>query len=146
MFTFTDAYGNPVDTAVIQERAERETHNGADIRNLPLWIAAAREAQERDYCHVYDSIAEAIGGPSRDDLATMGVLDTTFTVEGTRTVTIRVTIPFSTEFTAARPGDVRREFTIEELGDVDSYELADAIRNGNYNEDDDEYEIDSVER
>lgn len=141
MFQFT-SYGSPVDA--VESYAEA-TWSPTDVRHLPLWIAAARAADDADHCGEYDAIAINVGGPTRDDLRNAGLLDSEFTVTGTRTVTVTFTVPFEATYTAARPGDVRREFSTDELGDFDMY----AIRNAAYNEysvDDDDIEIDSVER
>jgi hypothetical protein len=140
MFT---SYGSPVDVGALPQYLDGFTP--MDVRHLPLWIAAARAADEADHCSEYDGIAIAVGGPTRDDLRNAGLLDSTFLVTGTRTVTLTVSIPFSTEYTAARPGDVRREFEIDELGDVDGYDIREAIYR-DFTVESDDFEIDEVER
>jgi hypothetical protein len=146
MYTFT-SYGRELtdEPTTVAAYAE-ESLTASDVRHLPLWIAAARAADEADHCGEYDQIARAVGGPSRDDLRDAGFLDSTFTVEGTREVTLTVRIPFTSEYTAARPGDVRRNFDSDELGEVDMYDVREAINNFAYTVDSDDIEIDDVTR
>jgi hypothetical protein len=143
MFTVTDSTGYPVPTPDADALAPLVA---SDVQHLALWVRAAHVANDRDYCHVYDEIASTVGGPTRDELASMGLFDSEFEVTGTRTVTITVRMPFSTTYSAARPGDVRREFSLDDLGDIDSYDLAQAVRDGEWSEESDDIEVDSVER
>jgi hypothetical protein len=143
MFTWTDQYGTPVTYTPTSD--DIRPILGTDVAHLNVWVAAAQAAIEADFCSEYDRMARIIGAPTRDDLRDAGLLDTEFTVTGTRTVTITVEIPFSTTYTAARPGDVRREFSVEELGDVDGYDLREAIYR-DFTVDSDDFEIDEVER
>jgi hypothetical protein len=140
MFT---SYGSPVDVAALPQYLDG--FQPLDVRHLPLWIAAARAADDADHCGEYDAIASAVGGPTRDDLRSAGLLDSDFTVTGTRTVTVTVTVPFTTTYTAARPGDVRRGMEISDLGDVDGYDLRQAIYS-DFTVESDDFEIDEVER
>jgi len=145
MFTWTDQYGTPVTYTPTADDVS-DSPLGSDVAFLPILIAAARAADDAGYCPVYDEIARTIGGPTRDELREAGLLDTVFTVEGTRTVTLTVRIPFSSEYTAARPGDVRRNFDADELGEVSHYDIRDALTNYAYDISEDDIEIDSVER
>jgi hypothetical protein len=143
MFTWTDQYGTPVTYTPTPE--DIRPILGTDVAHLNVWVAAAQAANEADFCPEYDRMARIIGAPTRDDLASAGLLDSEFTVRGTRTVTVTVTIPFETTYSAARPGDVRREFSADDLGDVDGYEVREAIYR-DFAVDSDEVEIDEVER
>jgi hypothetical protein len=145
MFTFTDQYGNAVNDAYLSQHVDESAFRPADVRHLALWIAAARAADDADHCGEYDAIAINVGGPTRDDLRNAGLLDSEFTVRGTRTVTVTVTMPFETTYTAARPGDVRRNFDADELGDIDMYSLREALFS-DYTVDSDDVEIDDVTR
>lgn len=147
MSNFQNQYGEVIDAPIYDSIATMYgSLSPMDVRLVPMWVAAAREADEREYCHVYDNIAETVGAPSRDDLREAGYLDSDFDVEATRTVTLTVTLSATTTYTAARPGDVRRNITADDFGEVDQYDLREAISNGNYTVDDDNIEVDSVER
>lgn len=84
-----------------QREVERLRAENAELRNAPvdardrrmrhIWIAAARAAQDEDYCEQYDHIADTVGGITRDELRDSGDLDRTYRV---RThVTVEVTLP-----------------------------------------------------
>jgi hypothetical protein len=90
MFQFTDNYGTPVyDAMVVASNATLDL-NPRDITHLPLWVAAAKAADDAGYCPVYDEIASTVGGPTRADLRELGVLTRRFNVEVTRNVRVYV--------------------------------------------------------
>lgn len=85
MFQFTNRYGEDVHAP-----ASVDPIDASDVAYLPLWVAAAVKAEEDGYPSHYDRIAEAVGGPTRDDLAEAGLMPTAFTVAMTRRVPVLV--------------------------------------------------------
>lgn len=72
-------------------RLRTEDVEADDLRVRHIWIKAAREAQNADYCREYDRIAEAVGGIDRDTLRSDGELDESYLV--TTHITIEVSLP-----------------------------------------------------
>lgn len=93
MYQFTNRFGETVDAPSLDNIGEAV---GSDVRNLPLWVAAATEAEARNFCDHYDQIASAVGGPSRDDLRTLGLLPLDFGVMLTRRVPVTVYVTQTT--------------------------------------------------
>lgn len=58
-------------------RAEVET---LKQEQLSMWVKAAKEADARDYCSVYDGIATAAGAPTRDELREQGLLTVDYVI------------------------------------------------------------------
>lgn len=149
MFTFT----HDGETVPTPSRHDLPEAVGSDVRYLPILIAAANEANERGYCPVYDQIAQAIGGPTREQLQDLGLLaprERDFTVSGTRRVTVELSIPFSITVTAESADDIHDgNIDLDDYldGTLSGYDIADAIDNRAYYsvEDDNGYEIDYVE-
>lgn len=110
MYTFTDSYGNTItpDADAIRNITEHG-FLASDVRHLPVLLKAANAADDAGYCSVYDDIARNIGAPTRDDMREAGLLQRTFTVTGSRTVTVSfdIDIPFEVEVEASRPADIR---------------------------------------
>jgi hypothetical protein len=68
------------------------TFSRYDESMRPMFAHAARVAQFAGFCSEYDRIAEAVGGPSRDDLSGEAELVYEFTVPVTLTRTVHVTV------------------------------------------------------
>jgi hypothetical protein len=143
MFQFTDTYGYAVDAP-----SDVRPALGSDVTYLPILLAAAKEADEAGYCEVYDNIAQAIGGPTRQDLRDAGLLTRAFTVEVSRTVRVYTDHTQSTSVTvdAANMREAREQ--VEE-GNVEldwpSVDGADVRYNGfDIDDDDASEEVDRV--
>lgn len=61
-----------------------------DIRMRHIWIAAARAAQDEEYCDQYDMIASLVGGVTREELRDAGDLDRTYQVRTHITVEVNL--------------------------------------------------------
>ena len=68
------------------------TFSRYDESMRPMFAHAARVAQFAGFCSEYDRIAEAVGGPSRDDLSGEANVSFEFTVPVTLTRVVHVTV------------------------------------------------------
>lgn len=68
---------------VVELETERhaEITDPKDPRMAPLLAKAAKEADTQGYCSVYDQISNAVGFPTRPELAAHGYLTSTYNVE-----------------------------------------------------------------
>lgn len=68
---------------VVELETERhaEIMDPKDPRMAPLLAKAAKEADTQGYCSVYDQISNAVGFPTRPELAAHGYLTSTYDVE-----------------------------------------------------------------
>ena len=123
----------------------RTQADGKDIRLLPLMVKAARTAESEDYCYQYDTIAEAIGTWTRDELREAGMLDTDYSVSGYRRVTVTMTIPFSYtgSFSSREDAEQSDPDDFDELTDSDVQEY---MRYNSFDVEVDDTTIDSVDR
>ena len=76
-----------------------------DPRVRHIWIAAARVAEDEDYCSQYDRIVELAGGPTRDELRDAGDLDRSYRVRTLVTVEVWLNIDAASEDRAIRAID-----------------------------------------
>lgn len=96
---------------------ESEPIDARDPRMRHIWVAAARAAQESDYCTEYDRIVYAVGGVTREDLSFAGELDRTYRVRTHVTVEVHLTIDAADEDAA-----------ISKVDDMDSSDIRDLLR------------------
>jgi hypothetical protein len=129
MYTFTSYGRDLTDEPTTVTAYAEESLSASDVRHLPLWLAAAQNADEAGYCEVYDRIASEVGGPTRHDLREAGLLKSTFTVTGYRQVTVTVEVPFSVEVEATRPADIRNDHDLVEavLGSISGWDVRDHV-------------------
>ncbi len=78
-------------------RLECEEVPPNDSRVRHIWVAAARAADEENFCGEYDRLAEALGVPTRDDLREAGELDSTYTVRTLVTIEVNLEVETSSE-------------------------------------------------
>lgn len=134
--------GIPTTLVAVPER----TADGKDVRLLPLMIEAARIAESEEFCYQYDRIASLIGTWTRDELREAGLLDSDYRIEGTRTLTVTVTLPFAYTGTFSSEGDARESDPCDYLGDIEREDLLDAIRYHSWDVTNDDHDIESVAR
>lgn len=120
--------------------------DGKDLRLLGLMIRAARVAESEDFCYQYDRIAEMLGTWTRDDLREAGLLDTDYTVTGTRTVTLTVNLPFSFTANFASAEQAEQADPEDYAGEVTRDDLWEHIRYNSVDWEVDETEVSDVER
>jgi hypothetical protein len=103
-------------------------------RMTEILTAIGQNANDNDMCEVYDRMCADLGLPTRVDL---GIRDLNWRVSGYVTVTVRV--PVSATVRAATSDDA-----VEEADDpsnyVDSSDVVEAVRYGNYEIEDGEWE------
>lgn len=107
-------------------REATRTFSSYDERMRPMFLEAARTANDNDFCGEYDRIAESLGAPGRDELFSR---EYTFSVrvEVTRTVYVNVSATGSDESDA---WDSIEDDEIRETLDSDDVEYDDIEYSG----------------
>lgn len=109
--------------SALQERVnalQGEEIMGDDPRLLQFWIKAAREATDAGYCPEYDRIADAAGGPTRNELREQGYLSQNYIA------IVKVTRYLEVEVEAENEGDAMEQarYEVENHG-PENYDIAD---------------------
>jgi hypothetical protein len=131
-------YARLSEAGVLPERHEVVAFSNALTEDaLTPWLTEVAEASvELEMCEVFDEMCRLVGLPTREDLGVER--DRSFEVRGY--VTVEVRVPVSTTVTA-RSDDDALESVSDEPGEyLDTDDIRDALRYGNYTVTDGEWE------